>query len=154
MWQDTKTGEWLDKRYSFEEVLNGDPYSDMSDAPLLRNYHHKETREWTGLNDATRWEELTEDERTEWVRAGNMPGDWKGKPIYEGEIIKGGIQKNPIVNVVKFNPAYGCPMRFRPDHEWGDNDRGAGEFLDRQTISSNIGFKTIGNIYENPELLK
>ncbi len=110
--------------------------------------------QYTGLNDATRWEELTENERAQWTRDGNLPSDWKGKPIYEGDIIRRETNASITVAVVKFNPAYGCPMRFRLDHEWGDNDRGAGDFLDRQTISSNIGFSVIGDIYRNPEMLK
>jgi len=113
-----------------------------------------EIMQYTGLNDATWWEGLTEDERAEWVRDGNSPKAWKGKCIFEGNILRGGIESNPQIQVVKFNPAYGCPMRFKPDHEWGDNDRGAGEFLDRMTISSNIGYKVIGDIYSTPELLK
>ena len=45
--------------------------------------------QYTGLNDNTKWEELTEKERAEWVQIeGNFPSEWKGKEIYEGNKIR------------------------------------------------------------------
>jgi len=42
--------------------------------------------QFTGLHDSTKWEDLTEHEREQWTRQGNMPSRWKGKEIYEGDI--------------------------------------------------------------------
>lgn len=41
--------------------------------------------QFTGLRDSTKWEQLTEDERSEWTRKGNFPSEWNGKEIYEGD---------------------------------------------------------------------
>ena len=42
---------------------------------------------FTGVYDSTTWEDLTEKERSDWTLAGNMPSDWKGKEIYEGDVM-------------------------------------------------------------------
>ena len=43
--------------------------------------------QFTGLHDATTWDELTEDERASWTRSGKMPSEWQGKEIYEGDCL-------------------------------------------------------------------
>ena len=44
--------------------------------------------QWTGLYDKTKWEELTEEERSRWTLDGNMPSEWRGKEIYNCDIVK------------------------------------------------------------------
>lgn len=44
--------------------------------------------QYTGLKDATKWKELTEQERESWINSGKMPSDWDGKKIFEGDIVK------------------------------------------------------------------
>lgn len=92
--------------------------------------------QYTGLNDATKWEELTEDERTQWTRDGNFPSDWKGKLIYEDYILK---------------------------HDDGDIGKveDAGGYWEVASSSSFVmlggisdQYKIIGTMQENPELLK
>lgn len=41
--------------------------------------------QFTGLYDSTKWAELTEDERSAWMRAGKSPSEWKGKEVYDGD---------------------------------------------------------------------
>lgn len=60
--------------------------------------------------------------------------DKNGKEIYEGDIIGGGVS-NFEVKYDEHYGAYMCEFNFL-----------------KHMI--NIGFKVIGNIYENPELLK
>lgn len=43
-------------------------------------------RQFTGLYDATKWEELTDAEQEQWLKH-HSKDDWKGKPIFEGDII-------------------------------------------------------------------
>ncbi len=43
--------------------------------------------QFVGLHDSTKWDELTEDERSAWTRH-SMPSEWKGKEIFEGDILK------------------------------------------------------------------
>jgi len=47
-----------------------------------------DVEQFTGLYDCTTWAELTEPEREEWTSAGNMPREWKGREIYEGDRVE------------------------------------------------------------------
>ncbi len=41
--------------------------------------------QYTGLYDNTLWQELTEKEREKWTLYGNLPSEWEGKEICEGD---------------------------------------------------------------------
>ena len=43
--------------------------------------------QYIGIKDGTEWYELTEKEREQWMVDGNMPSEWDGKEIYEGDIL-------------------------------------------------------------------
>ena len=43
--------------------------------------------QFTGLHDATKWEDLTDAERDEWIKSGHTKEDWKGRRIFEGDIL-------------------------------------------------------------------
>ena len=47
--------------------------------------------QYTGLKDNTKWKDLTEREREEWTRNGNMPSKWNGREIYVGLMRKNRI---------------------------------------------------------------
>lgn len=105
-----------------------------------------EIMQYTGLEDATKWEDLTEEEREGWVKKGNLPLDWNGKEIYEGDIIKHKMHWLPE------------PKDIIEKIEWNENlagfdpfctyDGDCGIFVDIDTV------EIIGNIYENPDLLE
>ena len=116
------------------------------------------TMQYTGLKDATKWEDLTEEERKKWVEAGNLPSQWNGKEIYEGDILAWAgdwcRQDKEERHVVKFgfhstsddyyaSVAYGFYME-REDLKVDTTH--SGEYFDKCEV--------IGNIYENPELLE
>jgi len=42
--------------------------------------------QFTGLHDATKWEDLTDADRDEWIESGHTKKDWKGRRIFEGDI--------------------------------------------------------------------
>lgn len=111
--------------------------------------------QFTGLYDATKWENLTEQERE-----GLVEKEWKGRPIYEGDILsfatrkEWGYQKDgkiaymlvvfgdtnvadcEIDDYLGFWAEYGCGQR--DSIRWHVKDHQA---------------KVVGNIYDNKELM-
>lgn len=106
---------------------------------------------FTGLYDATTWEELTENERSQWTRGGNMSSEWKGKEIYEGDIIDTFdymgicvvhfISGCFVIENSKDSDLLGWPSIAQADSRYDTLCRGA------------RGYKVIDNIHINPELL-
>lgn len=106
-------------------------------AAWLRNGSAERVMQFTGLHDCTKWEQMTEEEKDLWLDEGKTKEEWKGREIYEGDILK---------------------------DSWSEDNIGVVEFKDGQ-IHYNLSYieneadqaqasKVIGNIYENPELLK
>ena len=64
----------------------------VKDSSIIQTVAHEVDPEtvgqWTGMYDNTKWDDLTEEEREDFTRAGNFPSEWKGKKIFEGDIIK------------------------------------------------------------------
>jgi len=116
------------------------------------NYYglmHFEVMQFTGLKDATKWEDLSEEERAEWTRAGNMPSEWNGKEIYEGDILsEEGIGMcgvatwdEKLARYIKSNKG------IRDDWMWDENRINDKNILKR-------GLEVIGNVWENPDLVE
>lgn len=57
-------------------------------AQTLYEVEEKSVGQFTGLYDATRWEELTNDEQALWLATKKTKEEWKGKEIYEGDVVK------------------------------------------------------------------
>lgn len=121
-------------KISFADWVNQDDYEIM---------------QFTGLYDGTKFEDLTPQEQNEWLK-NNKQEDWKGKEIYEGDIVR--FDHYPGENYVgevyfcETNLAYYLELHRVTNQVSG---RAIGNMLtdyDDSTI--------IGNIYENPELLK
>jgi hypothetical protein len=58
--------------------------------------------QFTGLYDATKWEDLSEEERNRWTIDGNMPSEWKGREIYEGDILEYAHRETGDLNVITY----------------------------------------------------
>jgi hypothetical protein len=94
--------------------------------------------QFTGLYDATKWENLTEDERKKWTLDGNMPSEWKGREIYEDDTVKWtDANKNERIDTV-------C---------WKNGGMILCDITYFMGIYSFYGFKVIGNLHDNKDLL-
>lgn len=78
--------------------------------------------------------------------------DKNGKEIYEGDVIFRKLSLSETTAIVKWHQKYCCFMWIKTSEK--EVKGGNWEFMDGQTMPSNIGFEVIGNIYENHELLK
>ncbi|PPA84988.1 hypothetical protein C4A75_09430 [Brevibacillus laterosporus] len=106
------------------------------------NGNLKSVIQYTGLHDKTKWEDLTEQEQHEWLQKGKAQEDWKGKEIYEGDIVR-----------ISDHPFHGS-WTVNGNYEVGYNEQMelcCGSWL---LFREKHYAEVIGNIYENPELLK
>lgn len=101
--------------------------------------------QFTGLYDATTWEELTPEEQNIYKKK-----DWKGRMIFEGDILEAHYDERfpedatRTVVVWRQNDLQGIGWYIEQKPFFGDP-------LDKIDASLN---KVIGNIHENPELLE
>lgn len=111
----------------------------------MQEVHPATVGRFSGLYDATKWEELSPEER-ELVKK----SEWKGRPIFEGDILEAHYdEKFPedatrTVVVWRRNDLNGIGLYIEQKPFFGDP-------LDKIDASLN---KVIGNIHENPELLE
>lgn len=144
---------WDGKRYS-----NGNP--EYFDDSVNFRFHHFDIdcekpilEQFTGLHDATKWEDLTDAERDEWIKSGHTKEDWKGRMIFEGDIV-GFTAENEYWGLQYYQgTVYFCDGTF-----WVD----CGKDSDDCDVLFSIGhaklcdesLQIIGNIHNNPELLE
>ena len=96
--------------------------------------------QFTGLYDSTKWEELTESEREAWVMDGNMPSEWKGKEIYESDILEFSIENCMQANFYLVNDLRELYYELHQDDSYYRFDTDS--------------LKIVGNKFENPDLLE
>ena len=129
MWQHQKEGTWIDKRYTLDEIIGGDPYADMSDCPFLRLYHHMHTREFAGRKDES------------------------GREIYEGDILRDdcGELHSVVFGKLPLDKSGDCVCTYESFYCKCHGKLGQAPFYECCDIGD--WMEIIGNIYENPELL-
>ena len=132
---------WDGKRYSI-----GNP--EYFDDSVNFRFHHFDIdcekpilEQFTGLHDATKWEDLTDAERDEWINSGHTKENWKGRRIFEGDIVHIDNYDEGWDSVVEFNGG-----AFAVDIEGRDYDYTAIGWTEYQSI-------IIGNIHDNLKLL-
>lgn len=147
-----KSGHYTTVR--FEEEYKDCIIKEFSDGGISFGDVDPETVcQYTELNDNTRWEQLSEDEKekflSEWnyeESRQNIKEDWNGKKIFENDIVSA-----PFLN------------RFRQyESEIGMVKWGKGTFsfvhvkeeYGRRILGFVSNIRVIGNIFDNPELLK
>lgn len=114
--------------------------------------HQKSIGEFTGLYDATKWEELTEPEQSVWRDLGNTPEEWKGWRIFEGDIIQiNDIGKRDhrelfVVKYTDWDASFSLFPAANPDCH-----PDAARFIAKYEVEH---YKRIGNIYQHSELLE
>lgn len=167
----TETGSWVygDLRQGcmgvriIEEIdlppTMGDPCGSVE--TLYHTVDSETVGQFTGLYDNTKWEELSNEEQQEFMEQHHLhPEDWKGREIYEGDILgfttkrKMGYQEDNVK--VTLSVIFG---RYNPDDYttseyigfWTDYNGYCRGSIAYQVNSH--GAKVIGNIYDNPELM-
>lgn len=126
--------------------------------------------QYTGLNDNTRWEELSESEKEkflcEWKSEKNdrknTRYDWMGRKIFEGDIVKAILlpynKDGYSVGYIVFERGTFKVYITKSVHK-GEYTKYAKEDAKTYSIENNFlnrGYvlEVIGNIFDNPELLE
>lgn len=122
------------------EATKGDGvYLPFSDDVILMQF--------IGLHDNTKWKDLSKQEQTDWTKAGNKPSQWKGKDIYEGD-------------VVQFDNTEIGGEKYLGEVVWNDDQTLGNLSWGLWTVKGYLhtdflGYlEIIGNVHENSELLK
>ena len=116
-------------KFSSDILEPPEPYTD--DYPV---------EQFTGLYDSTKWEQLLNEEQEQWVRSGNKPSDWKGRKIFEGDVDNHGSE-------VVYDSDCAC-FALHKEH-WPVH-----KFFYELSEEEKDNLEIIGNIHQNPELLK
>ena len=123
--------------------------------PALRE--ECELLQYTELKDCTKFEELSEQEQQFWLIK-NKKEDWKGKEIYEGDIVEiifneDYIDNNDYIEIEEGSIKKGLIIFYDGGFFFKLKNKKFFLFL-YDICSVDIEIKILGNIYQNSELLE
>ena len=145
---------WFAKDKKMEEVWVVYPETTDEDFVLIEDHDHYGAQtvdgkdcvlmQWTGLHDATSWDELAQEEQAKWLSSGHKADEWCGKDIYEGDIVQwwGARRK-------KDAPEYGVVSYVQHEGGFGIKWKDRMESVACQCRHVIV----VGNIYQNSDLL-
>ena len=136
---------WSEKRKCYEHNVS------INDGHAIRNGYQwfsesndvyaSQLEQFTGLYDSTKWGDLTKMERKQWVLDGNLPSEWKGRLIFEGDILRDNKGEDGIVAYIE---SVACFMAVRDGKEAWDLNEG-----DPKRSTQLQYTKVVGNIHGN-----
>lgn len=141
-------GEWV---YGYYDGWVRCPVIRESDG-YAREVRAQTVGQYIGLNDSTKWEELTKAEQKKWLATGKTAKEWSGKEIYEGDILTRGEFVSDGVYFDESIAAYFTWWRYRYPKDGERKDAFAGGYI--ASCEKKNSYKVIGNIHDNPELLE
>lgn len=90
--------EWVKGYYAVAPVIRNNPTPDslldfivahwiITPDGNMYSVDPETVGQFTGLTDNTKWEYLTQEEQSDWLKYHTVD-EWKGKPIFEGDILR------------------------------------------------------------------
>lgn len=149
-------GEWV---YGYYFVGAFDTHWIVTIESVFTPINKETVGQFTGLYDSTKWESLTEEEKNNFLSKGNKQKDWKGREVYEGDIIS--VYKDITETYSRGNIEQGTLETWEEVVSNIDIPIGVVKYIDSSftleeyyldTLKEDL--EVIGNIHDNPELLK
>ena len=142
-----KNGDWV-----YGLLANNNPYLDFAemtntDGVSGIDVDKNTVGQYIGLHDGTMWENLSEKEKDDFLR-NHKQEEWKGKPIFEGDIFKYSWNGKLLL----YKVVYDCDIASFIGITL-DNKKYIGFHMIYNIYNIAELFVVIGNIHDNPELI-
>ncbi|MBA7573344.1 hypothetical protein ES708_15140 [subsurface metagenome] len=145
------TGEWVygDLQYVPKERTASKAaavayISNLNENNIIQTFvvDPKTVGQFTGLKDSTKWEQLKPEEQKAWLDSGKTKKQWNGKEKWEADLVKLD-GKGPICEI-QWQQKYARWICY-----WDDLENGPS-----YTFLLPDKDKVIGNVHDNPELIR
>ena len=124
---------WLSEdEIEIDHDKNGlrEPFQINEDTAILEQF--------TGFHDSTTWKELTEQERKDWTMNGHMPSEWRGREVYEGDVVLVEKFRKGVIRYLEKEALFAVDFSSH---------------LSRLCDTTSDYIEIIGNIHDKPELV-
>lgn len=137
------------------------PLGEMHSGTVTYDFVFETVCQYTGLTDNTQWEELSEEEKEKFlsernhVKDGkNTKEDWKGRKIFEGDIVKAEFSFNDFARDRVEHKEHIYEISYHEKYCYFYLKRKNNNLLfDGNWSYALMEIEVIGNIFDNPELL-